>query len=271
MPTVEWETAPATLRFIEEVERGEAMRLDVAAMAIAAHAYPGLDIDEQLVALDRIARHPDLHAPGTDATVLAAHLFSGDRFLGNTAAYDDPRNSYLNDVLARHLGIPITLVAVMMEVGRRVGVPVVGVGMPGHFLARDGRDPDAFFDPFTGPTRMDDAACRDRFRSIAGAGAPWHPAFLAPVGPSEIVIRMLTNLQQGAVARRSAEGVWSARLRLLVPELPGPERRRSANVLGGFGRYTEAARALDALAATLPDDEAVVVTREADGWRARAN
>jgi len=271
VPTVEWETAPATLRFIEEVERGEAMRLDVAAMAIAAHAYPGLDIDEQLVALDRIARHPDLHRPGVDATVLAEHLFSGDRFLGNTAGYDDPRNSYLNDVLARHLGIPITLVVVMMEVGRRIGVPVLGIGMPGHFLARDARDPDLFFDPFTGAAPLDGAGCRVRFRSVAGAGALWHPAFLAPVGPGEIITRMLTNLQQGAVARRSAEGVWSARLRLLVPGLPGPERRRSANVLGGFGRYTEAARALDALAATLPADEAAVVTTEADGWRARAN
>ena len=120
MRLVVWETAPATLRFIEEVERGDAMRLDVAAMAIAAHAYPGLDIDAQVGVLDRIARHPDLHAPGTDAAALAAHLFSGDRFLGNTAAYDDPRNSYLNDVLDRRLGIPITLVVVMMEIGRRI-------------------------------------------------------------------------------------------------------------------------------------------------------
>ena len=271
MRLVVWETAPATLRFIDEVERGDAMRLDVAAMAIAAHAYPGLDIDDALRALDRIAAHPDLHRPGVDADALAVHLFSGDRFLGNTAAYDDPRNSYLNDVLERGLGIPISLTVVMMEVGRRVGVPVVGVGMPGHFIARDARDAAGFYDPFHGPGRLDEEACRARFRAVAGAGAPWHPAFLAPVGPSEIVIRMLTNLQQGAVARRSAEGVWSARLRLLVPELPGPERRRSANVLGGFGRHTEAARALDALAATLPDDEARAVTTEADGWRARAN
>lgn len=268
---MQWEAAPATVRFIDELEAGDAMRLDVATMCIAAHANPQLDIDRALAALDRVAAHPDLHRGALDAGGLAAHLFAPDRFVGNTAAYDDPRNSYMDEVLERRLGIPITLTVVMIETGRRVGEPVVGVGMPGHFLARDGRDPSAFFDPFHGGARLDERGCRARYHAIAGADAPWHPALLAPVGPVEIVTRMLTNLQQVAVRRHAAAGVWAARLRLLIPTLPAQDRLASARVLGEFGRHLEAARALDALAATLPEAQAGSVATEADGWRARAN
>ena len=268
---MQWETAPATVRFIDELEAGDAMRLDVATMCIAAHARPGIDIDRAVEGFDRVAEHPGLHRGALDAAGLAAHLFAPGGFTGNTAAYDDPRNSYMDVVLERRLGIPITLAVVMLETGRRVGVPTVGIGMPGHFLTRDGRDPTAFFDPFHGGARLDEAGCRSRYHALAGPDAPWHPALLAPVGPVDIVTRMLTNLQQVAVRRHAVEGVWAARLRLLVPGLPVQDRLASARVLGEFGRHLEAARALDAIAAMLPEAQAGSVSTEADGWRARAN
>ncbi|CAB4791718.1 unannotated protein [freshwater metagenome] len=268
---MDWDAAPATLRFIEEIALGDSMSLDVAAMAIAAHAYPGLDIDSEIDALDRIASHPILHADGFDALGLAQYLFATGEFVGNTAVYDDPRNSFLNDVLSRRLGIPITLAVVMMEVGRRVGISLVGIGMPGHFLVREARSAEHFFDPFNGGRQLDEDDCREHFHAIAGSDAPWHPAFLNPVGPREIILRMLTNIQQGALRRRMPEAIWSARLRLLIPGLAAQEIRQSADVLGGFGRHIEAARALEDLAAALPDDQAELIIIEANGWRAHAN
>jgi len=268
---VDWDAAPATLRFIEEIALGDSMRLDVAAMAIAAHAYPGLDIDSEIETLDRIASHPILHADGFDALGLAQYLFASGEFVGNSAGYDDPRNSFLNDVLSRRLGIPISLAVVMMEIGRRVGITLVGIGMPGHFLVREARSGERFFDPFNGGRQLDEDDCREHFHAIAGSDAPWHPAFLTPVGPREIILRMLTNIQQGAMRRRMPEAIWSARLRLLIPALAAQEIRQSADVLGGFGRHIEAARALEDLAAVLPDDEAARIIIEANGWRAQAN
>jgi len=268
---VDWDAVPATLRFIEEIAKGDSMRLDVAAMAIAAHAYPGLDIDAEIDELDRIASHPILHADGFDALGLARYLFASGEFVGNTAAYDDPRNSFLNDVLSRRLGIPITLSLVVMEVGRRVGITLLGIGMPGHFLVREARAPERFFDPFNAGSQLDADDCRERFHAIAGDDALWHPAFLTPVGPREIILRMLTNIQQGAMRRRMPEAIWSARLRLLIPGLASQEIRQSADVLGGFGCHIEAARALEDLAAVLPDDEAALITTEANGWRSRSN
>ncbi len=268
---MDWDASQATLRFIEEIALGDSMRLDVAAMAIAAHAYPGLDIDAEIEALDRIASHPILYADGFDALGLAEYLFASGQFVGNITRYDDPRNSFLNDVLSRRTGIPITLAVVMMEVGRRVGVTLLGIGMPGHFLVREARSPERFFDPFNGGDQLDADDCREKFQAIAGYEAPWHPAFLTPVSPEEIILRMLTNIQHGAMRRRMPEAIWSARLRLLLPGLAAQEIRQSADVLGGFGRHIEAARALEDLAGVLPDDEAALITLQANGWRAQAN
>src|SRR5579862_1089571 len=117
----------------------EQIRLDEAALLLARTEYPSLDVAEQLGRLDALAARAECN-PGLSPHANIAHLnqllFEVEHFTGNEEEYDDPRNSYLNKVLDRKLGIPITLSLVYQEVARRCGLPIVGVGFPGHFLAK---------------------------------------------------------------------------------------------------------------------------------------
>ena len=115
------------------------------------------------------------------------YLYSSGRYLGNTDDYYDPRNSLLHEVLDRRVGIPITLAVLGMEVGRRIGVPLSGVGMPGHFLVRDKVDPSVFIDPFHAGRELDAAGCQALHRAMAGPDAPWDPGYLDPIDRPAIV------------------------------------------------------------------------------------
>ena len=169
-----------TARFAELMARDEsAVPLDEGALLVAAHAHPGLNLDEWLVRLDELAA-----AAPDEPAALAHHLFVTEGFAGNRVDYSDPRNSLLDDVIDRRLGIPITLSILMIEVGRRIGVPVHGVGMPGHFLVGvdDDRRRAPFFDPF-----HDGPSCRRRrLRGAASPrctpASPFDPHYLAPIG-----------------------------------------------------------------------------------------
>src|SRR3954467_1316066 len=164
------------------------LRLDEAALLIAAHAYPDLDIAAELAVLDGLAQR--CVAPTLDA--LRNHLFRREWFVGNRVDYADVRNSYLNDVLDRRLGIPITLSLLLIEVGRRLGLKLDGVGMPGHFLARCG---DVWIDAFDAGRAMDRDGCYQLFLRMGGTPASFDPAFLEPVGARAILARMLANLR----------------------------------------------------------------------------
>src|SRR4051794_12190459 len=119
-----------TARFKALVQGPEpAVPLDQVALLIGAHAVPDLDIDAWLRELDGIASRCRDHS----FAGLLAHM-TVEGFTGNHSEYYDPRNSYLHDVIERRTGIPITLSVVMIELGRRIGVPVAGVGLPGHFV-----------------------------------------------------------------------------------------------------------------------------------------
>lgn len=259
---------PATERFAAwlRTPEGEA-HLDEGALLVAAHARPGLDVAVWLARLDELAHSV---ANATSAPALAHALFVEHGFAGNTDDYDDPRNSMLPDVLDRRLGIPITLSVLMIEIGRRRGLALHGVGMPGHFLVGT-RDRDVFVDPFHAGAVLDAAGCRDRLAALHGHSAGWDPRYLEPVGSRAILLRMLNNLERAYGGRRDANGVWVARLRLLFPELPSAERRRTANVLGALGAFAEGAAALEAMVGVLEGDAAVEVAAEATALRARAN
>ena len=129
----------AISEFVRYVGRSaEQIRLDVAALLLARTEYPALDLPAQLARLDALAARADCdphHSARDNIARLNRLLFEEEHFAGNEEEYDDPRNSYLNDVLDRRIGIPITLSLVYQEVARRRGLPVVGVGFPGHFLA----------------------------------------------------------------------------------------------------------------------------------------
>ena len=257
----------ATERFTELVRRppGE-VPLDEGALLIAAHAHPDLDISGVLAELDGLAEN----MPSASAADVAGALFGEGGFAGNTLDYGDPRNSYLDDVLARRLGIPISLSVLMIEVGRRCGVPIYGVGMPGHFLVQAAGEPDVWFDPFHGGRQLDEAGCQELYEQLQ-TEPRFTPALLRAVDTRSILSRMLANLQQTFMRREPASLAWALRLRLRIPELLPGERRQLAGLLGGVGRFLEAATELDAVAEDLEGDDAERVQRDAAALRSRAN
>jgi regulator of sirC expression with transglutaminase-like and TPR domain len=234
-----------TDRFAELVRGPEGeCRLDVAALLIAAHARRDLDVDEQVARLDKLAAGC---AAGT-LDAVTTHLFDHLGFTGDTDDYGNPRNSLLDVVLDRRSGIPITLSVVVMEVARRVGVPLVGVGMPGHFLVRAADDHDLFVDAFHRAT-LDRAGCEALFHRLHGPRARFEPRFLDPVGTRAVVSRMLTNLQRSFVGVGDRAGaLWAQCLRVLVPGATVQDRRQLAAMLAANGRFDAAALELDAIA-----------------------
>ena len=183
--------------------------LDVAraALLIATTEYPRLDIEGELAVLDSLAagaarRFGEDRSPLAALNTLSEYLFDEVGFRGNTEDYYDPRNSYLNDVLGRRLGIPITLSLVYIEVGKRLEIPILGVGMPGHFLARH-RDEDALFiDPFNGGLLLSETECAARLNEVAQSQIEWDPGYLAPISSREFIARMLGNLKTSHLGRK---------------------------------------------------------------------
>lgn len=232
-----------TSRFAELVARsGHDLPLDEACLLVAAHAMPALDVTAELARLDELA------AGVAEPTVAAlrAHLVEALGFAGDRLDYHDPRNSLLPQVLDRRRGIPLSLAVVAIEVGRRCGVRVHGIGMPGHFLVRAGDDPARFLDLFDGGTELDRTGCRAIFDRLH-PGNPWLDQYLDPVGSVAIVARMLGNL--AGAYRRSGDRsalIWALELRRLLPEASDRERRELAVLFGAVGRFRDAAGLLEA-------------------------
>lgn len=229
-------------RFLNLVT-GPEPALDEAALAIAAGAAPERDPRAGLAELDRLA------AGVTDLDGLVDRLFVDEGYTGNTEDYYDPRNSLLFDVLERRTGIPITLAVVTIEVGRRAGIALEGVGMPGHFLVRV-PDTQRYLDVFDGGRRLDQAGCEILFRESTGAGsATFGPNLLPRVSTRQLLARMLENLR--GVYRSKSDHVnleWVLRMRLGLRH-EGPELvRELGKVLGAQARWDEAARLLESWA-----------------------
>lgn len=205
-----------------------AVVLDEAALCVAAVAQPGLDVGAELARLDDLAAA--CRTPTLDG--LVALLFGSGRFTGNAVDYYDPRNSYLDQVVARGVGIPITLSVLAMEVGRRVGVPLAGVGMPGHFLLRDQVDPAVFVDPFHGGRLLSAPDCRTLFQRSMGRQAPWYDGYLEPVSRAAIIERMLANLRLGFQRNGDTTNLrWVLRLRVRCPGATDEDHRELARLL----------------------------------------
>lgn len=205
-----------------------------AALLIAAEEYPALDVAAWLARLDALgARARERVPPRGDADQTAAaltRLLVEDYGLrGNDADYYDPRNSFLNEVLERRLGIPLTLSLVYMEVGARAGVAVRGVGLPGHFVVRLERGETVrLLDPFNGGRPLDEADCRRLVERLGGGRLRFEPAHLRAVSARAILIRMLANLKGVYTALgdwRRARGAVD-RILLLAPEAVGELRDR---------------------------------------------
>jgi len=178
----------------------EQINLAEAALLIAAEEYPRLNVAAYLDKLDRIADLARDRIPlGVSAsdyiTAINATLFDDYGFQGNRDNYYDPRNSFLNEVIDRRLGIPITLSVIYMEVARRIGFAVEGVGLPGHFVVRhQGATETIYIDPFNRGRVLGEMACAELVTEISGGKTELLPAHLSPVTRRQILMRMLSNL-----------------------------------------------------------------------------
>ena len=202
--------SPQLERFAELIDRAD-IRIDLAraCLQIAEDAYPGLDADAYLAELERMAIRLRAQLPqtaGAEEKVagLNRFLFEELGYAGNADAYYDPRNSYLNEVMDRRTGIPITLSVLYMEIGRRVGLPLQGVSFPGHFLVRlKLRGGMIVLDPFAGGAPLAEDELRERLRSVVPEGTAGGLSlaelplaqFLEPASNRQILARLLRNLK----------------------------------------------------------------------------
>ncbi len=263
--------SPSTERFTALVHAPEPVlraSLDEVALVIAAHHRLGLDVAAYQGRLD------DLAARCAEPVLaeVTHQLFGVEGFRGNDDDYYDPRNSYLDEVLDRRVGIPITLSVVLIEVARRVGIELTGVSMPGHFLVRLPGEPAVLLDPFAGGLLLSESECQERFRAVQGAAVPFDPSYLAPVTTLDIVSRMLNNLRSVHLQRQDSASLdWVLELRSLLPGATLEERQERAGVLAAQARFDEAASLLEQLAVGAPDTRAAALTSKAKRLRARLN
>ncbi|PSB20584.1 hypothetical protein C7B65_06685 [Phormidesmis priestleyi ULC007] len=213
----------ARQHFYQEVRQpDEQINLERAALYIAQEEYPDLDVDEYLNALDTIAEDireqlPIESYPLKIVKTINHYLYENLGFIGNTENYYDPCNSFLNDVIDRRTGIPITLSLVYLAIAQRLDFPMVGIGMPGHFLIRPiQEDMEIFVDAFDQGEILFPQDCQDRLNQMSGQIVEMQPQFLAAVTPRQFLARMLTNLKAIYLNRGELEKVLTAIERILI-------------------------------------------------------
>ena len=199
------------LQGFQQVLAAKDPRIDLAraCLMIAEDAYPGLDVERYMAEIEGMGlrlRAKLGNAGGVEPRVIALNefLFEELGYWGNTDDYYDPRNSYLNEVIDRKTGIPITLSILYMEIGRRIGLPLEGVSFPGHFLVRLRlRGGMLILDPFSGGAPQSEAELRQRLQRVIPEGAAADVSvaelpldqFLEPASNRQILSRVLRNLK----------------------------------------------------------------------------
>lgn len=240
--------------FAEEISRPDAsIRLEYAALLVAAEDEAHLNVDAveyllRLAGLGLEAGKRVAEAPGAGVEAFNHFMFEESGFGGNQFDYYDPANSYLNRVLDRRTGIPITLSILYMEIGRKAGLQVDGIGLPGHFIVR-ARESDALeallVDPFHGQT-LSREDCQERLDQVYGGQVALTDEHLRASTTREILVRLLTNLKAiyvRANLHRQTLAVLD-RLLLLAPLAAGEHRDRSI-VLAQLERLPEAIAELE--------------------------
>jgi regulator of sirC expression with transglutaminase-like and TPR domain len=179
----------------------ETMSLDRAALTMAWEEYPGLDVLQYLRKLDTLAARAEVLL-GVERSAIGVIeginevLFVQEGLRGNDEDYYDPRNSYLNEVLDRGLGIPISLSVIYMEVAKRINFPVKGVGFPGHFLIKHvADDRDIVIDAFDRGRILSEKDCQELLDKIYGGTVSMNASLLQPMEKRAILTRMLFNLK----------------------------------------------------------------------------
>ncbi len=245
--------------FQREMERAEEeLNLARAALLIAREEYPQLPLEQYLVRLEILAEEVLDRLDGETAapvvlSEVVRHLFGVRKMRGNRDHYHDPRNSYLNDVLDRDLGIPLTLAIIVLEVGWRLGLDVEGVNFPGHFLVRYRGEARSFLiDPFHG------GAIRSRSelqKVLRGRGTGTTPVSepLRSASKHDVIVRLLLNLKAAHYRARDHERALAAVERILIvrPTAQGQIRDRGY-LLARLGRAEEAVGQLETYLALAP-------------------
>jgi regulator of sirC expression with transglutaminase-like and TPR domain len=246
----------------------EQINLAEASLLIAAEEYTKLNIEDYLEKLDRFGELARQRAAGArDAndviSALNATVFEELGFHGNRESYYDPRNSFLNQVIDRRVGIPITLTVVYMEVAKRIGFNIQGVGFPHHFIAKhESEAGEIFIDPFNEGRVLNAAGCAELLTAISGGTDELQPAHLESVSNKRILSRILLNLlglYKESDPRRALATI--ERLLLINPDYP-PHVHLRGLLLASVGDQTKAMAELDRYLALVPDAEDAGAIRE---------
>jgi regulator of sirC expression with transglutaminase-like and TPR domain len=249
----------------------DAIDLGQAALLIAREEYPDLEVGKYLARLDEMAGTVKAGLRGGEVfTTQIAHLnrvlFDEMGFRGNREEYYDPRNSFLNDVLDRRVGIPISLSTVYLEVGRRIGCPLDGVAFPGHFLVRfAGPTPgsEILVDPFNRGMLLTEEDCKRRLKETYKGQVRFRPEFLRRARNRDILERMLTNLKQIYHGQRDYHRALRVQQMILClkPDDPAAVRDRGLlwHRLACFG---QAAADVEAYLRAIPEAPDAAVLRE---------
>ncbi len=242
----------ATRQRLARLVRHPDCDLAEAALLVCAEVEPELAVDAELLRLDAIAdglratgfRSTDA---GSDAAALAGYLAGTRGFTGAVEDYHDPRNGLLTRVLDQRRGLPITLSIVYVAVGRRLGIPAFGIGLPGHFVTGiGGGDRPVVIDPFHDGVALDEAELARRVTEATNGRTEFRRAMLRPATPATIIRRVLNNLTRDFANQGDAEdALWAVELRQLLPGAPPDDHRARGELLLRIGRYRDAADAFE--------------------------
>jgi len=234
--------------FYREINQpDEQIDLAKAALYIAQEEYPEMEIEPYCHALDTMAeqvkeRLPSERYPLRVVQAINRYLYQDLGFAGNLVDYYDPRNSFFNQVIDRRMGIPITLSLVYLEIAKRLDFPMVGIGMPGHFLIRpEFEGAGIYIDAFNGGEILFEEDCEQRLSQIYGRPVKLQPELLAPVNRQRFLIRILSNLKIIYLNQGNLLKVLSIVERLLLLQPDAPIELRDRGLLYyQMGRWHEA-------------------------------
>lgn len=252
-------------------------RVEDVAILLAKEANPTLDEHALRRSVDGLGAEALIRrglrsSAERDGRILAELLFEELGFEGDRDDYYDPQNSYLDKVMERRRGIPISLSVLTMAVGHRAGIDVEGVGFPGHFLVRVGGPSGVYQDPFNGGELLDGHGLRALAAQFLGAEMALHPSYLQPVDCHTIAIRMLANLKN-AHRRRGDYARAMLACDHLVELTQAPEHRRDRGLLAhALHTYGAASEDLAAYLEARPDaKDARMITLALEDAREQAN
>ncbi len=245
----------------------ERIDLAEAALWIAAEQYEGLDVPSYLARLAEFAEHarPSVCSAATPEQRIAAlnrFLYDEQSFRGNRSDYYDARNSFLNEVIDRRTGIPITLAVVYLSIGARLGLPVHGVGFPGHFLVKCDAPDAILIDPFEGKL-VTRAECEARWRATLGEDTPFDARSLEAAPARQTLARLIGNLKQIFLAQQDWPQALGCVERILVLAPDAPLELRDRGLL--YARlecFSAAAADLQRFLELAPRDPTAVGVRQ---------